>query len=121
MTFFIVIFTKIGRILKNRNVNMFCEFQIFSLYGTCPFSPVRAIFLAEFCNPVTRQAIELESCSNPLRIPQVLLSKWKKTFFRFGFERFWGERHKKGCFCVILAIYAWPWAPCQWNIFGLKV
>jgi len=37
-----------------------------------PFSPVRATFLAELCNPMTRQAIELESCSNPQRIQQVL-------------------------------------------------
>jgi len=31
-----------------------------------------ATFLAESCNPITRQAIELESCSNPLRIQQGL-------------------------------------------------
>ena len=37
-----------------------------------PFSPACATFLAEFCNPITCQAIELESCSNPLRIQQVL-------------------------------------------------
>jgi len=37
-----------------------------------PFSPTCATFLAELCNPITRQAIELESCSNPLRIQKVL-------------------------------------------------
>jgi len=37
-----------------------------------PFSTVCATFLAELCNPITPQAIELESCSNPLRIQQVL-------------------------------------------------
>jgi len=37
-----------------------------------PLSPAKTTFHAEFCNPVTRQAIELESCSNPLRIQQVL-------------------------------------------------
>jgi len=29
-------------------------------------------FFTYFINPITRQAIELESCSNPLRIQQVL-------------------------------------------------
>jgi len=37
-----------------------------------PFSPTCTTFLVELCNPITRQAIELESCSNPLRIQQVL-------------------------------------------------
>jgi len=37
-----------------------------------PLSPAFATFLVELCNPITRQAIELESCSNPLRIQQVL-------------------------------------------------
>jgi len=33
-----------------------------------PFSSTCATFLAELCNLITRQAIELESCSYPLRI-----------------------------------------------------
>jgi len=37
-----------------------------------PFSPAKTTFHAELCNPITCQAIELESCSNPLRIQQVL-------------------------------------------------
>jgi len=37
-----------------------------------PFSPACATFLAELCNPITYQTIELESCSNSLRIQQVL-------------------------------------------------
>jgi len=32
----------------------------------------KTTFHAEVCNPITRQAIELESCSNPLRIQPVL-------------------------------------------------
>ena len=32
-----------------------------------PLSPAKTTFHAEICNPITRQAIELESCSNPLR------------------------------------------------------
>jgi len=31
-----------------------------------------ATFLLELCDPKTRQTIELESCSNPLRIQQVV-------------------------------------------------
>jgi len=46
-----------------------------------------------------------------------LAVKIEKNFFRFGFELFWGERHKWGCFWVILVIFAWPWAPSQWAIF----
>jgi len=37
-----------------------------------PLSPAKTTFHAELCNPTIRQAIELESCSNPLRIQQVL-------------------------------------------------
>ena len=40
-----------------------------------PLSPVCATFLVELCNPISRQAKELESCSNPLGIQQVLSSK----------------------------------------------
>jgi len=37
-----------------------------------PLSPAKTTFQAKLCNPITRQVIELESCSNPLRIQQVL-------------------------------------------------
>jgi len=40
-----------------------------------PFSPVKAPNLAELSNPITRQAIELESYPNHPRIQQVLQSK----------------------------------------------
>ena len=49
-----------------------------------PFSPTCTTFLAEVWNPVTHQAIKLESCSNPLRIQQVLKSNSKKQIFRLG-------------------------------------
>jgi len=56
---------------------------LFNLFN--PLSPARDRFFVEICNPITRHAIELESCSNPLRIQQVLSSKLKKkTFFAFG-------------------------------------
>jgi len=37
-----------------------------------PLSPAKAPNLAEFCNPITRQAIELENYPNHPRIQQVL-------------------------------------------------
>jgi len=37
-----------------------------------PFSPTCATFLVKLCNLISRQAIDLERCSNPLRIQQVL-------------------------------------------------
>jgi len=37
-----------------------------------PFSPAKAPNLAELCNPITRQAIELESYPNHPWIQQVL-------------------------------------------------
>jgi len=37
-----------------------------------PFSPTKAPNLSELCNPITRQAIELESYPNHPRIQQVL-------------------------------------------------
>jgi len=87
-----------------------------------PFSPACATFLAELCNPIIRQAIELESCSNPLRIKQVLKSKSKKQIFVLGLSFSGGNVSSRGVFCVfILAIFAWPWAPSQWAIFGLKI
>jgi len=48
------------------------------------FSPTKATNLAEICNPITCQAIELESYPNHPRIQQVLQSKSKKTFFVLG-------------------------------------
>jgi len=37
-----------------------------------PLSPTKITFHAKLCNPITRQEIELESCSNPLQIQHVL-------------------------------------------------
>jgi len=85
-------------------------FLIFSFRNanrTHLFSPVKTTFHAELCNPITCQAIELESCSNPLRIQQVLYSKSKKNFFVFG-GGFSGGTPQVG---VFLATFTWPWAP----------
>jgi len=35
-------------------------------------SPACATFLAERCTTITRQTLELESCSNPLKMREVL-------------------------------------------------
>jgi len=42
-----------------------------TLHSINPLRPGCATFLAELCNPITRQAIELESCSNLVRIQEV--------------------------------------------------
>jgi len=63
-----------------------------------PLSPACTTFLEKFCNPITRQAIELESCSNSQRIQQVLQSKLKKTIFGFGGGFSGGVVTKKTCF-----------------------
>jgi len=79
------------------------------LIVNAPFSPPCATFLAELCNPITRQAIELERRSNTLRIQPVLSSKSKKKFFVLGlsfsgenvtcsgvFALFWPSLHGPG-------------------------
>ena len=77
-------------------VNMFCRQRSVSLVLCSPLSPAKTTFHVKLCNPITRQANELESCSNSLRIQQVLLSKLKKNI-RFWWGVFGEERHKWGC------------------------
>ena len=48
------------------------DYHIYPQYTQWCSSSACATFLVELCNHITRQAIELESCSNPLRIQQVL-------------------------------------------------
>jgi len=79
-------------------------FLIFSFRNanrTHLFSPVKTTFHAELCNPITCQAIELESCSNPLRIQQVLQSKSKKNFFRFRWGFSGGNATSGGVFSYL--------------------
>jgi len=63
--------------------------------------------------PVTRQPIALESCSNHLRIWQVLLDQIKKFFFVSG------DVTMEACFRAFVAEVAWLWAPTQW-FFGSR-
>ena len=71
-----------------------------------PFSPTCTTFLAEVWNPVTHQAIKLESCSNPLRIQQVLKSNSKKQIFRLGLSFSGGSVTSRGDFELF-----WPSLP----------
>ena len=74
-----------------------------------PFSPAPSKILAQVCNVVTRNPIELESYPNHPRIQQVFCLKSKKNDFRFRFRVRWGDRCKRGCFCFFLATFTWPW------------
>ena len=73
-----------------------------------PFSPVYATFLAELCNPTTRQAIKLESRSNPRRIQQGCSQNRKKKFsfwvwaFLGGTSQVWVFLHYFGHLCLAL-------------------
>jgi len=68
--------------------------------------------LAELCNTITRQAIELESCSNPLRIQQVFWFKLKKMLLVLGLGFSMGNVIMGECFSlpglVCLALGANP-------------
>jgi len=80
---------------------------------TYPLRPAAATLLTKVCSTVTRQPIELKSCSNHLRIRQVFSFRWKKQFFPFGFGVLWGWRHNGGIFSrlfgqVYLALGANP-------------
>jgi len=59
-----------------------------------PLTTARANILVPPFLAINRQPLELESCSNPLQIQQVLESKSKKKLFCFGFEVFRGGGHK---------------------------
>jgi len=52
-----------------------------------PLSPAKTMFHAELCNPITRQAIELESCSNTTDSASLVVEIEKKIFvFGGGFS-----------------------------------
>jgi len=62
-----------------------------------PFRPSKAPNLAEICNPITRQAVELENYPNHPRIQQFVI-EIEKNVFRFRWGVSGGEVTKKACF-----------------------
>jgi len=73
-----------------RGINVWSQGRSDSCTSFNPISQVRA-----FCNSITRQPIELESCSNP-KSSASLLVYFEKNFFRFGFGVRYGWRHNGG-------------------------
>ena len=63
-----------------------------------PLTTARANLLARNFWAINRQLLELETCSNPLRIQQVFQSKSKKTIFGFGGRFSGGDVTKRTCF-----------------------
>jgi len=72
-------------------------------------SPAKAMFLAELCNPITRQAIEL---FKPPTDSASLVVEIEKKIFVFG-GGFSGGTPQVGMF---LATFTWPLAPTHWTI-----
>jgi len=95
------------RLVSPHRIQITCgtQWRTHSNFLKNPLSPACATFLVKLCNPITRQAIELESCSNPLRIQQVLWSKSKKQF-SVSVGVFWRICHKRTCFGKVGHI--WP-------------
>jgi len=63
--------------------------------------------LAELCNTITRQPIELWSCSNHLRIREVFYFRLKK-FFRFGLGFVVSDITVGACFNAFVAEVTGP-------------
>jgi len=71
-------------------------------YCSCtdPFKSCVRHFFCNFlkvCKAINHEQIELESCSNPLRIQKVLNCS-SKTFYPFRFWVVWRWRHNEGMF-----------------------
>jgi len=62
-------------------------------------------FFAKVCNAMTHQPIELENCSNHLRIQQVFWLRMKKIFFVLGLGFSVGDATITACFCVFDQLY----------------
>jgi len=62
----------ISDILEIIQCSLVLLFNPFIMLSLSPFSPAKAPNIGELCNPITRQAIELESYPNHPRIQQVL-------------------------------------------------
>ena len=71
--------------------------------------------------PLNRQPLELESCSNPLRIQQALKSKSKKKSFVLGLSFFRGNVASRGVFALFWPSFPGPGRRRNGPFFGLKV
>ena len=98
------------------NITAFCICTMIN-----PFSPAKAPNLAELCNPITRQAIELDSYPNHPRIQQNLVIKIEKHVFRFWWGDLWKWRHKEGMFWKFWPLLAGPGPQLFDPLFWLKV
>jgi len=58
----------------------------------------RATIVAQGFFVITRQPLQLDRCSNPLRMRKVFLVLLKKNFFDWGEGFAWGGLAKLGCF-----------------------
>ena len=70
---------------------------LFTLSRDFPYTPAPAIIMAGMVLAITRQLLELGSCSNSLRIRDVFQFPLK-MLFSFGFGVLRGWCHKRGCF-----------------------
>jgi len=78
------------------------------------FNPSRTAKPQEWlwiCPVITLRPIELESCSNPLRIRQVFLF-WLKNFFYLDLF-FCGDVTTEACFRTFVTEVTWAWVPTQ--------
>jgi len=78
-----------------------------------PLTTARANKLALGFLVITRHPLQLESCSNPLRMRQVFLVLLKKTFFDLGEGFAWERLAKWGGLCF-LTKFDGPWTLIQW-------
>jgi len=76
-----------------------------STHLNVPLNPACAALFANLCNSVTRSPIQLESCSNHLRIHEVF--KFRFKFFYLSLEFFVGDVIM-GVGFRLLAEFTWP-------------
>jgi len=84
----------------------------------CPSRATRATFFAELCNSITRQPIELERCSNPVRIRQVFSLDLKNIYFVLGFGFSVRDVTRGACFRFLGQVYLTPGANPTSQFFG---
>ena len=66
-----------------------------------PLTTTRATIVAHAFLVITRHLLQLDRCSNPLRMRKVFLVLLKKNFFYLGEGFVWERLAKWGCFCFL--------------------